>query len=37
MTTPRELFEILEVLVKNYGYDDVKTTVDSIMEMLKKS
>lgn len=37
MITPRELFEILEVLVENYGYENVKSTVDSIMEMLKKS
>ena len=34
--TPRELFEIIEQLVNEYGYEKVKITVDSIMEMLKK-
>ena len=33
--TPRELFEILENLIKENGFDAVKDTVDSMWGLLK--
>lgn len=33
--TPRELFEILENLIKENGFDAVKDTVDSMWTLLK--
>lgn len=33
--TPRELFEILENLIKENGFDAVKDTIDSMWELLK--
>ena len=33
--TPRELFEILEDLIKENGFDAVKDTVDSMWPLLK--
>lgn len=35
--TPRELFEILENLIKENGFDAVKNTVDSMWGLLKSS
>ena len=33
--TPRELFEILEILIKENGFDAVKDTVDSMWTLLE--
>lgn len=32
--TPRQIFELLEALVEEHGYDEVKRTVDSMWDFL---
>lgn len=34
--TVREVFEILETLTKEYGVEKVKTTIESMFELLEK-
>jgi len=33
--TPKELFEVLELLIKENGFDAVKDTVDAMWTLLK--
>lgn len=33
--TPRDLFEVLEILIKENGFDAVKDTVDSMWTLLE--
>ena len=35
ITTPRDLFEVLEALIKENGFNPVKDTIDSMWPLLK--
>ncbi len=35
--TPREMFELIEHLSNEYGFEAVKTTIMSILEMMEKN